>query len=82
MPMAVTKTSSENLPLRELWSLMDRTGFAIARLRELELNKYSLTIEQSSILHVLTNNGGSLTIKEIENITMRQHHSVYALVTE
>lgn len=68
------------LPVRELWSLFDRTRFAIARLRELELSQFGLTIEQASVIYVLTSRGGPMTAKELEDITMRQHHSVSMLV--
>ncbi len=70
------------LPAREIWSLLDRTVFAISRLRELELDKYGLTIEQSSILYILTNSKeGVITPGELENITMRQHHSISVLTS-
>jgi DNA-binding MarR family transcriptional regulator len=70
------------MSVREIWSLLDRTGFAISRLRELELGKYGLTIEQSSILYILTNSkDGIITPGELENITMRQHHSISVLTT-
>jgi DNA-binding MarR family transcriptional regulator len=78
----MTSRNSEALSVREIWSLVDRTGFAISRLRELELGKYGLTIEQSSILYILTNSkDGSTTPSELENITMRQHHSVSVLTS-
>ena len=68
------------LTTRELWSLMDRTKFAISRLRELELSQFGLTIEQSSLLHILANQGGTTTVKEIESQTMRRQHSVSSLI--
>ena len=63
-----------------LWSQLDSTRFAISRLRELELAPYGLSVEQSSILRVLLNAGGSLTTKDLEDISLRQHHSVSTLV--
>jgi MarR family transcriptional regulator, 2-MHQ and catechol-resistance regulon repressor len=74
------KNEVKTLPARDLWSLLDRTRFAVARLRELELAHYGLTIEQASILHILTRQGGSSTAKELEDVTMRRQHSVSALL--
>jgi DNA-binding MarR family transcriptional regulator len=64
----------------ELWTLLDRVRFCISRSRALELAQFSLTIEQSSVLYILHNRGGSATTREIEDITMRQHHSISSLV--
>jgi DNA-binding MarR family transcriptional regulator len=78
----MTTRNSKALTVREIWPLLDRTGFAISRLRELELGKYGLTIEQSSILYILSNSKEwSITPGELENITMRQHHSISALTS-
>jgi len=78
MPIKAGKI--EVLPYNELWSLLDRAGFAVARLREIELSHFNLTIEQSSILYILHNKGSSMTIEELEDITMRQPHSVSTLI--
>jgi DNA-binding MarR family transcriptional regulator len=78
----MTTRNYKALSVREIWSLLDRTGFAISRLRELELAKYGLTIQQSSILYILTNSKtGNITPGELENITMRQHHSISVLAS-
>ena len=63
-----------------LWSILNNTKFAISRLRELELAKFSLTLEQSSILHIIVDHGGTVTIKEIIDETMHQANSVYILL--
>jgi DNA-binding MarR family transcriptional regulator len=70
----------KNICLYGLWSLLSRTRFAIARMRELELLQFNLTIEQASVLHILQNNGHPMTIEELEDITMRQPHSISTLV--
>jgi DNA-binding MarR family transcriptional regulator len=63
-----------------LWSTLNNTKFAISRLRELELTKFGLTMEQSSILHVIVDHGGTVTIKELIDETMHQPNSVYILL--
>jgi DNA-binding MarR family transcriptional regulator len=64
----------------DLWKLLDKARFAIARLRGIELTHFGLTIEQSSILQTLFENNGSLTTKELEEETMRQPNSISILV--
>jgi DNA-binding MarR family transcriptional regulator len=63
-----------------LWSLMDSTRFVISRLRQLELAQYGLTVEQASMLRVLARAGRSVTARDLEDITLRQHHSVSTLI--
>jgi len=63
-----------------VWSSLDATRFAISRLREIELSRFGLTLEQSSILKVLSARNAALTLKDMEDITLRQHHSVSTLV--
>jgi DNA-binding MarR family transcriptional regulator len=68
------------LSVIKLWSILNDTRFAISRLRELELAKFGLTMEQSSILHIIVDHGGMVTIKEIIDETMHQPNSVYILL--
>ena len=68
------------LPASDLWSLMDRAAFAVARLRELELARFNLTIEQASILRIIRSNERPMTIEELEDIIMRRPHSISTLV--
>jgi DNA-binding MarR family transcriptional regulator len=63
-----------------LWSQLDGTRFAISRLRELELSQYGLTVEQASMLHILTNSPGPVTARYLEDHSLRQHHSVSTLL--
>jgi DNA-binding MarR family transcriptional regulator len=66
-----------------LWTLLDGTRFAISRLRELELGPQGLTVEQASLLRVLAEAGRSgqtLSTRQIEDVTLRQHNSVSVLV--
>jgi DNA-binding MarR family transcriptional regulator len=67
--------------IRELWSLLDRTAFAISRLREIELSQFGLTIPQSAILHTLHVQGGALTLQDLGKNRMRQHHSISTLIS-
>jgi DNA-binding MarR family transcriptional regulator len=63
-----------------MWSLLERTRFAISRLRELELARFGLTIEQASVLHILNTYSGACTLKDIEHVTMRRQHSISCLI--
>jgi DNA-binding MarR family transcriptional regulator len=63
-----------------LWSILNNTKFAISRLRELELAKFGLTMEQSSILHIVVDHHGTVSIKEIIDETMHEPNSVYILL--
>jgi MarR family transcriptional regulator, 2-MHQ and catechol-resistance regulon repressor len=63
-----------------LWKLLDHTKFMVGRLREMELAAFGLTPEQVHVLDILFQNGGSTTINEIVDLTMRQHHSISTLI--
>ena len=63
-----------------LWSSLDATRFAISRLRELELSRFGLTVEQASVLKVLIDADTSLRARDLENATLRQHQSVSTLI--
>jgi DNA-binding MarR family transcriptional regulator len=64
----------------DMWIMFDHASFAIARAREIELAKFGLTIEQGAVLHDLIDRGGSATLSEIAESTLRQYHSVSTLV--
>ncbi len=64
----------------ELWRFLDRAAFAVHRLRQIELVQYEVTVEQAAILHILKENGGWMTTKELEDFTMRKHNSISTLV--
>jgi DNA-binding MarR family transcriptional regulator len=63
-----------------LWMSLDTVRFALSRLRELELDRFGLTVEQSSVLKVLVDRGASVKSKDLENAMLRQHHSISTLV--
>jgi MarR family transcriptional regulator, 2-MHQ and catechol-resistance regulon repressor len=63
-----------------LWKLLDHTKFMVGRLREIELARFGLTPEQVHVLDILFQRGGSTTMNEIVDLTMRQHHSISTLI--
>jgi DNA-binding MarR family transcriptional regulator len=64
----------------ETWILLNRTRFAISRLRDIELAKIGLTPEQSAILQMLTNRSGKSTVTQLSISWFRLRHSVSTLV--
>ncbi len=62
-----------------IWMLFSLSGNAVYRLRELELAQFGLTVEQSTILYLISRRG-SITLKTIEILTSRQHHSISTLI--
>ena len=80
VPVKPKPKFSRRPSVSSLWSTLNDTKFAISRLRELELAKFGLTMEQSSILHIVVDHGGTVTIKEIIDETMHQPNSVYILL--
>jgi len=59
-----------------LWRVLDHTRFMISRLREKELDQLGITPEMAHILDILCQGGGSATMNEIVQITVRRHHSI------
>ncbi len=80
--MNISKGDDSILVLSDyrLWALLDSTAFAISRARGLELAEFGLTIEQSATLNILMTRGGLTTAKELEEVTLRQHHSISILI--
>jgi DNA-binding MarR family transcriptional regulator len=63
-----------------LCSALFGASFAISRLRELELAKFGLTVQQLSILRIIFEHGGTRTVKEITDETLHQANSVYIIL--
>jgi DNA-binding MarR family transcriptional regulator len=63
-----------------LWRILDHARFMISRSREMELTRLGMTPEQSHVLDILNESGGSTTINELVDITQRQHHSISTLI--
>ncbi len=78
----INQISNENrkITTQSTWMLFNLTRNSVYRLRELELAQFGLTVEQSTILSILINRGGATTVKTIEYLTLRQHHSISTLV--
>ena len=79
-PQHKKKKPQELNKVPELYPLLHNTNFIISRARELELANFGLTLEQAILLHNLIKMGGSATLDEIAENTMRQYHSVSTLV--
>lgn len=69
-----------NLTDTQLWALLDQVGFAVSRLRELELARFGLTVPQASILHAVVSHGGKITLQELEGKRMRQYHTIFVII--
>lgn len=66
---------------QQLWSLLNSVTFTITRLREIELEPLGLSMMQSLVLKILNDNKGTMTPVFLQEITMRQHHSISTLFT-
>ena len=65
----------------QIWWLILDTWYTLYRLRQIELAPFNITVEQSTILVTLGYIGGSATLKQIEDITLRQQNSVSTLIS-
>jgi DNA-binding MarR family transcriptional regulator len=74
------KDPEEDLSSKKVWTLLDRTGFGIFRLLELEVTNLGLTMGQMRVLRILFDNGGTATYKNLESVTTRQRHSISTLI--
>ena len=64
-----------------LWSLMDRTTYAIARTRDIELAHHKLLRVQATVLYILMYENRGVTIQEIANYDLKNHNAVLNLVS-
>jgi DNA-binding MarR family transcriptional regulator len=74
------KQSLNSLNNFDLWLLLDAAHYTIARSHILELVKSGITKEQARILHVIKLCDGSTTLKNISEVTKRQHNSVSTII--
>lgn len=63
-----------------IWGLFADTMEIIARARTMELTRYGITREQSHVLRILYEAGGSLTLNEIASRVLRKHNSVSVII--
>jgi DNA-binding MarR family transcriptional regulator len=73
-PKINNKSLLDDIDLK-LFILLDSVHFLIARMREQELAKDGLTLEQAHLLHLLSTTE-TTTMKQISFYNKRQHHSV------
>lgn len=71
------RTMSEDF---EVWGKVTEVYKLIGKARSIELSAIKLTPEQSHILRILMLNGGTSTISEIADMTLRTHNTVSILV--
>jgi DNA-binding MarR family transcriptional regulator len=64
----------------QLWVLLDQVGFAVSRLREMELARFGLTVPQAFILHAVVSRGGKMTLQELEEKRMRRYHTIFVII--
>ena len=63
----------------DVWASLDASGFAVYRLRELELAPLRMTVAQASVLRVLET-AGPLTAKMLRDLTLRQQNTISIIV--
>lgn len=64
----------------DIWGKVTEVNKLIGKARSIELSSINLTPEQSHILRILMLNGGTSTINEIADLTLRTHNTVSILV--
>ncbi|MFC1946991.1 MarR family winged helix-turn-helix transcriptional regulator [Chloroflexota bacterium] len=64
----------------DIWGKVTEVNKLIGKARSIELSSINLTPEQSHILRILMASGGTSTINEIADITLRTHNTVSILV--
>jgi len=70
------KSGNSILSDYELWALLDATGFAIYRLRQIELARIGLTIEQAVLLNLIQSIDDGATVRWIKDTTLRQQNTI------
>jgi DNA-binding MarR family transcriptional regulator len=63
----------------DVWASLDASGFAVYRLRELELAPLRMTVAQASVLRVLET-AGPLTARMLRDLTLRQQNTISIIV--
>jgi len=58
----------------DIWGKVTEVNKLVGKARSIELSAINLTPEQSHILRILMYNGGTSTINEIADISLRTHN--------
>ena len=64
----------------EIWGKITEVKNLIEKARSAELSSHGLTPEQSHILRILIFKGGTSTINELSDISLRRHNTVSLIV--
>lgn len=64
----------------DIWGKVTEVNKLVGKARSIELSAINLTPEQSHILRILMYNGGTSTINEIADISLRTHNTVSILI--
>jgi len=65
---------------QDLWSLLNRTRYAVYRAREKELQRYSISTEQVSVLFIVQAMDNKATPVALTRYLLKQPHTVSSLV--
>ena len=76
-----TTPASLNDPNVRLRALLDRTNYAISRIRDIELAQYKLRTVQVAVLFSLLTENRGMTIQEIANCDLKNHNAVSNLIS-
>ncbi len=65
----------------ELWRLLAQTNDGMLRARENELARFDITAIQAGAMFVIAASDDPVSIKDISNWLVREHHTVSSLIT-
>jgi len=63
------------------WLLLGKVRRIMLRVREQELRQWGVTPEQAGVLHIIHYAGEKITPSEISRLTLREPHTVSALIS-
>jgi DNA-binding MarR family transcriptional regulator len=75
-----TKYFSDEDEDQDLWLLLTHTRYAVFRARERELQRYSISPEQASLLFAVQALGNKAVTSELSRHLLRQRHTVSVLI--
>jgi DNA-binding MarR family transcriptional regulator len=74
--MVQDNKSAGSMPDNELWWLIASTRFLLLKLINLELARYDITLEQLRVLKHAERYNGTLTMRDLMDLTIRQHNTL------